>query len=179
MKDETLEMLKQDESILGIKGNKVIQYVDGRKKVYTINEEPSMTDQQYKEDTDVNNIIEKFRKTGQIMHVAQIQGKFADVADIQSLQESMVLVSKAQEHFAQLPGETRSQFGNSVINMVKFLADPANDEKAVKMGLKVKIKHQTPDQGLGGQDANPSPSEGTVQPAAGDSAPSGSDSASS
>ena len=41
---------------------------NGSIRVYTVNNEPSMTDQQFKDDCDVNSIVNKFTKTGHLTH---------------------------------------------------------------------------------------------------------------
>ena len=39
-----------------------------------------MTDQQFKDDCDVNFIVDKFTKTGHLTHLAKFQGMYADVS---------------------------------------------------------------------------------------------------
>ena len=50
---------------------------NGSIRVYTVNNEPSMTDQQFKDDCDVNFIVNKFTKTGHLTHLAKFQGMYA------------------------------------------------------------------------------------------------------
>jgi hypothetical protein len=108
---------------------------NGSKRVSTFNLEPSLTDQQWKEDADPNNIIEKYKRTGQLTYVSQIQGKFADVSDVQSLHEGLITVQKAKDDFMNLSSEIRKRFNNSVIEMVQFLNDPKNKKEAIELGL--------------------------------------------
>lgn len=109
---------------------------NGTKRVATKNDEPSKTDQSFKDEVNVNNIISKFNKTGQISHLAKKQGIYADLSEIQDLLTSRIQVQKAQEAFDSLPAEIRRRFGNSPVELVNFLQDPANDQEAVKLGLK-------------------------------------------
>lgn len=109
---------------------------DGKKRVYTVNEEPSKTDQSFQTECDVNHIVQKYLKTGRINHLARMQGQFADVSEIPDLLEAIKTVTSAQQTFDELPAELRRKFGNSPVNMVEYLQDPSNDIEAVKLGLK-------------------------------------------
>lgn len=108
---------------------------NGSIRVYTVNNEPSMTDQQFKDDCDVNFIVNKFTKTGHLTHLAKFQGMYADVSAIPDLAEAMQIVSTAQTAFDTLPAELRSRFGNSPVNMVEFVNDVNNKDEAIKLGL--------------------------------------------
>ena len=116
-------------------GKYILRRKDGSKRVITINNKPSMADQQWKDDCDTNKIIEKYRRTGQLTHVARIQGKFEDVSDVQDLHKSMIIVQKANDDFLKLSSEVRKRFNNSVTQMVEFLRDPKNIDEAIRLGL--------------------------------------------
>lgn len=112
---------------------------NGTKRVYTVNTEADMADQSFKMDCDVNFIVQKYLKTGQITHLAKNVGKYMDVSEIPDLQTALTTVQKAQEAFDSLPAELRARFANSPVEMVNWLQDPQNDEEAIRLGLKVKI----------------------------------------
>lgn len=95
-----------------------------------------VTDQQFADQVDINEIVAKFQKTGQISHLNKMQGMIADVSEIPDLLESMQTVTRAQQTFAQLPAVLRDRFGNSPVQLINFLQDPANDQEAVSLGLK-------------------------------------------
>lgn len=111
---------------------------NGTKRVYTTNSQVSKTEQQFAKECDVNEIMRKFMKTGQVTHLAKHQGQFVDVSEIPDLHTAMIQVAAAQQTFDLLPAELRKRFGNSPVNMVEFLQDPSNDDEAVKLGLKVR-----------------------------------------
>lgn len=108
----------------------------GKRKVYTVNKETSKTDQQWKEHCDVNYIMDRFAKTGQINHLAKRTGQYADVSGVHNLHESLCLVRKAEEEFKKQPAKVRARFHNNLEEMYEFLQDPRNDEEAVALGLK-------------------------------------------
>lgn len=110
---------------------------NGSIRVVTPVGEKSMTDQSFKDECDVNNIISKFKKTGNLTHVARIQGTYGDFSDIPDLQQAMQTVTDAQANFEALPSNIRSRFGNSPVEFLNFLSDPSNDQEAIKLGLKI------------------------------------------
>lgn len=117
-------------------GKYIFRKTNGRRKVVTVNNDPSKTDQQYKEDCDTNTILNKFMRTGQITHLAKRQGTFQDVSEIQDLSETLMIVKRAEQDFLQYPSKIRKKFNNSVTQMAEWLQDPDNNEEAVKLGLK-------------------------------------------
>lgn len=109
---------------------------NGSVRVVTRNEEPSKTDQSFLKETDINHIVSKFLKTGQMDTPRVGQGVYADITQFHDLPTAMNQVTKAQEAFDALPAKVRERFGNSPLQMVQFLQDPKNDDEAIKLGLK-------------------------------------------
>lgn len=107
-----------------------------RRRVYTENVKPSKTDQQYAKETDVNYILSRYQKTGQLTHISKIQGQYADVSSIPNLYQALQNVKLANDSFMELPAEIRKKFMNSPALMIEYLQDPANDSEAIKLGLK-------------------------------------------
>jgi len=109
---------------------------NGTKRVYTVNEEPSLTDGSQLQDTDVNVIMNRVLKTRDESILKQRQGQYADVSQIPNLGEAMMQVKEAEDAFSSLPASIRRRFGNSPVEMVSFLQDPQNDPEAIRLGLK-------------------------------------------
>lgn len=100
----------------------------------------SMTNQQFKEECDVNNILAKYKRTGLLSHVSRTQGQFGDFSTLDDYQTSLHKVMKAQESFGLLPSEVRNKFQNDPAKLIDFLSDSKNDEEAYKYGLKIKLE---------------------------------------
>jgi len=113
----------------------MIKRADGSVRVATVNDEPSLTQQSFKDQVDVNNIVKKYQTTGEWLHLTKKQGIYADVSEITDYQESLYKIARAQDAFMSLPGDLRQQFGNDPAQLLAFLQDPANREKAQQMGL--------------------------------------------
>lgn len=115
---------------------KVILRKNGTKRVVTVNDQPSKTDQSFKKDCDVNAIMNRFLKTGQISHLAKSQGQYIDVSEVQDLHNSLIQVNRAQAAFDALPAAIRKKMGNTPLGMMEWLADPENNAEAIKLGFK-------------------------------------------
>lgn len=96
----------------------------------------TLTQQQFKEECDVNNIIAKYTQTGSITHVRNAQaGVYADLTNIPDLQEARHIVMRAESAFAEIPAHVRARFGHDPQNMIEFLSKDENREEAIKLGL--------------------------------------------
>lgn len=107
---------------------------DGSRRVYTVNQQPSKTDQSYKTECDVNNILSKYVKTGEITHTARKPGSYADVSNVQDLLTSYQKIQTAQQKFNELSPKIRDRFQNPQ-KLIQFLQDPKNMDEAERLGL--------------------------------------------
>ncbi|AZL83008.1 internal scaffolding protein [Apis mellifera associated microvirus 22] len=123
---------------------------NGTTRVRTINIEPTRTQTQFKDQCDINQIIAKYKKTGEITHLSQKKGAYIDVSEIQDYQSALNVVLKAEEAFLTLPADLRKKFDNDPTKLISFLEDPKNDPEAIELGIK--NKPQT-------NELNPKPNE--------------------
>lgn len=117
-------------------GKLIMLRKNGTRRVFSVNRQPSKTDQQWAKEADMNSIIAQYQKTGQMPPMAKIQGQFADVSQIEDLLPSLMKVELAKNSFMKLPAHVRSRFGNKTENMISFLQDPSNNAEAIKLGLR-------------------------------------------
>lgn len=99
---------------------------------------PSMTIQAAAYDCDINVMVERHRKTGSyhgVMAVPSASPQYGDFSELPSYQDALQSVILAQDMFAGLPAVVRERFANDPAKMMDFLADTANFEEAVKLGL--------------------------------------------
>lgn len=113
---------------------KVILRKNGTLDIGSVNEEPSMTQQQYKESCDINNIIKQYAQTGELPLSNKV-GQFLDVSNVQDYQSALTTVYEAQKAFDQLPSNIRSRFENDPNQLIAFLEDDKNHNEAQKLGL--------------------------------------------
>lgn len=95
----------------------------------------SRAQQHFKEECDINNIVNTFMKTGQIPGDFRMpsHGDFLDaIDDFQTAQDAVIA---AREEFMRLPAQIRERFGNSPQALLGFLEDESNREEAKRLGL--------------------------------------------
>lgn len=122
----------------------VTRRANGTKRVCTINDEPSRTQQQFREKVNVNSIMAKYRKTGLIDHVRANPGVYADLTKLPDYQTAMQTVITAQSTFESVPANIRLRFDNDPGKMIAFLDDQQNYDEAVKLGLVIPKKPEPP-----------------------------------
>lgn len=98
--------------------------------------EPSLTQQQFKEECDVNRIV----RSNSFQPVNPLALRFEDVSEVVQYDEALSIVQKAQDSFSDLPADVRFRFQNDPSQMIAFLANPQNAEEAIKLGLMVEVK---------------------------------------
>lgn len=97
------------------------------------NHEPSLTQQSFEAECNINTIVERFGLTGQLPEPLSPQyGDFSNVSDFQS---AMNAIADANSGFMSLPGELRARFHNDPGELISFLENPANRDEAVSLGL--------------------------------------------
>ncbi len=108
---------------------------NGTIRIQTINDLPSKTDTQFKDDVDVNYIIDRFSKTGQLTHTNHQNMTYQDLSELEDLPTTLNLINKTKEQFHKLPAEKRKLFDNNPNTYVEFLSNPSNAETLQKIGL--------------------------------------------
>lgn len=108
---------------------------NGTLRVQTINVEPTMTQQQFKDECDINFIMEKYNKTGLINHINTKKGVYADLSEISDYRDMLDTVRHADDVFMTLPASTRKRFDNDPAKLISFLQDDKNYEEAQALGL--------------------------------------------
>lgn len=97
---------------------------------------PSRTQQQFKDECDVNNILRNYVNTGILTHTAATPPQFGDYSEMPTdYGEALALIERSREEFAGLPSEVRKRFDNNPLRLVQFLQDSNNREEAEKLGL--------------------------------------------
>lgn len=97
-----------------------------------------MTKQSFRAQCDVNTIVEKARATGLVSHVNSKKPSYMDCTAVPDYMSALNIVQTASDTFATLSAKVRERFQNDPGRLMSFLADPANTEEAIKLGLFVK-----------------------------------------
>lgn len=95
----------------------------------------SLVQQNAKDECDVNKILERFNKTGQLPNMIKQNPQFGDFTLVADYQESLNQVMFAQEQFAGLPSKVRARFENDPAQFLAFATNPQNLEGMIELGL--------------------------------------------
>lgn len=106
-----------------------------RKRVQVHFPEQTLTKQAFRDECNVNTIMQKYQKTGLLPHVNAHKGFYGDFTDVQDYQTSLNQVMAAQDMFSELPSSIRIQFDNDPAKFLHFVGDPENRDQMREMGL--------------------------------------------
>jgi len=101
----------------------------------TENKEPSMTNQADMKMADVN-VIMKRAEQGMAVAANVREPLYGDFTGVDSYHEMLSRIRAIERAFLAYPADLRNRFENDPQKMIDFLDDSANDEEAVKLGLK-------------------------------------------
>ena len=97
-------------------------------------EEPSLTQQHFKDETDINNILRQFNITG-LLPEAPLSPRYGDFTGIVDYHTALNAVIAAEDDFMALPAHLRARFQNDPENLINFLNDESNKDEAIQLGL--------------------------------------------
>jgi len=97
--------------------------------------EESLTHQEFKEESDINTIIDRFG-IGENPIEAQKWVTNVDIADApDNYMDVMNQLNEARDQFMSLPAKLRSRFENDAHQFVEFVSDPGNADEMLSLGL--------------------------------------------
>ena len=119
---------------------KILRNVRSHDKVFT---SPTMAQQQFKDECDVNHIMRKYTQTGIVEHVSRYSPQYHDVPHMSYL-EAANAVASANSMFEELPAKVRDNFKNDPARFLEWVQDPDNADKFHEMGLADPPKEMSP-----------------------------------
>jgi len=103
-----------------------------------------MTKQSFRDECNINKIMDKFQRTGLINHYAAHAPEYMDI-DPLNYHQAMNIIADANTMFEELPASVRAKFKNSPEEFLEFTSNPENIEELRKMGLaKPQVPTPTP-----------------------------------
>lgn len=97
-------------------------------------EGPGRTKQSFKAESDINNIMARYLKTGVLEFTQKNEPRYGDVTGFE-YQSAMQIVANAKSMFNELPAELRRRFQNEPAQLLAFVQNEANRVEAEEMGL--------------------------------------------
>jgi phage internal scaffolding protein len=97
-------------------------------------EDASLAQQHFKEECDINTILQKFNVTG-LLPENPLSPRYGDFSGISDYHTALNRVIAAQDEFDALPATLRARFENDPAQLIEFLENSDNRSEAEKLGL--------------------------------------------
>lgn len=100
--------------------------------------QPSLTQQHFKQEADVNYIVSRYLQTGQMENVNEQPPLYGDISSFGAefdLRAAYEAVGRAEEGFLMLPSDVRKKLDNDPSKLISWLSDESNRADAIKYGL--------------------------------------------
>lgn len=107
------------------------------KKRYQITfpEDSPFTKQSFKDECDINIILNRYQQTGEMPFINERSPQYLDATASMDFQTSMQYVAEAQSLFQELPSAIRNRFNNDPAQFLEFCSNENNRQEMAKMGL--------------------------------------------
>ncbi len=112
-----------------------------------------MAKQSFKDECDINNIMDQYRRNGIVDHVSEYAGQYGDFGNSVSFHEASNEVASAKSMIMSLPSNIREEFQNDPAQFLDFVSAEENWPAMQEMGL-------VPREDLEGGDGGDTPVEG-------------------
>jgi phage internal scaffolding protein len=97
-------------------------------------EDASLAQQHYKEECDINTILQKFNITG-LLPEQPLTPRYGDFTGIGDYHSALNRVLAVQDEFEALPAQIRARFDNDPAQLIEFLENSDNRPEAEELGL--------------------------------------------
>lgn len=102
---------------------------------------PSLTQQEFKESCDINNILAKFSVQAQALGVSisqlmpQDQGTYGDFSNLDDFQTAQNKIAFLNDQFSNLPSNVRRKFGDDLNVFIGAISDPTRVDELGELGV--------------------------------------------
>jgi phage internal scaffolding protein len=98
----------------------------------------SKTQQQYRDRTDIKNIMGTYQRGGRLP-IQSGSPMYGDFSEVGTYQQCLERVRAVQSEFENLPSGVRKRFRNNPAELIDFVMNEENREEAEKIGLIEKV----------------------------------------
>lgn len=105
---------------------------------------PSLTQQHFKDHTDIKILIDRYRSSDQIPYTMDKPPQYGDFVT-GDFTEVMQIITAAQDDFMNLSSDLRARFSNNPAKFLDFVVDPKNLDEMRRLGL-LRPDYSTPEE---------------------------------
>ncbi len=128
--------------------------------------QPSLTKQSFKDETDINNILKNYNKTG-LINTNNETPQYLDASMNMDFHQATNALITIQDNFDNLPAKIRKKFHNDPAEYLNFCSDPDNIEELRALGLAEPLEVPPPTQTNTQTNTPPPDEKSTPQPPSG------------
>ncbi|WNK13577.1 MAG: internal scaffolding protein [Microvirus sp.] len=96
--------------------------------------EPTLTQQNTAEQTDINYIVAQFTQTGYLPNAAKLP-TYGDFSSVSDFREALELINQAEDAFNSLPAAARAHFGNSPGDFLDYMQNSPELSLLTSLGI--------------------------------------------
>lgn len=96
--------------------------------------EPSLAQQQWKDECDINTIAKQFGLTGKMPQAVYLP-TFGDFTEVSDFQTALHTIQMAEASFLAMPAHVRERFNNDPQRFLEFTSDARNAAEIAALGL--------------------------------------------
>lgn len=122
----------------------------------------SATDQQFKKDCDINEMLRVYRITGNLP--TRQPPRFGDFSEVSDYMSNLQRMDEVRDMFSSLPASERAKFDGDVGKFLAFCQDPANAVRLVELGIVEGQVHKAEKPSVTAPSAKPSTGVEVVPP---------------
>ncbi len=144
--------------------NETLRPVSERPTAKNYEGEEALTKQEFKDECDINIIMRRYKKTGDLTHVRDHLGTGGDFSQVNDFQMSLNMLIDAQDQFDRLPAELRKHCDHDPAVFIDWVDNPENLQEAIRLGIfprDTPLPESTPEKAAG---PPPEPPETTPEP---------------
>lgn len=118
-----------------------------RPRVQTVNDMPSMTVQSDVHRTEIRSILAKYKQTGVVEHLRQVDLQFRDVSEFSDYADMAFQLKEAEKVFMAMPSKVREVFDHDMARWLDAAHDPEKLEalrpELEELGVMKKVQAAT------------------------------------
>ena len=111
---------------------------DGKRTKVALKCGKTMTQQNFKDECDINSIMSKYKVTGFLVDPLKLRTRkpqFGDFTSVPDYQTAQNVIVEGREAFEALPARIRKYFNNDPALYLSFISDVNNLDQALELGL--------------------------------------------
>lgn len=105
------------------------------------NTEPSLTQQHFRDECDLNTIMSQYTQSGLVPEGTSRTALYGDFSQVDDYLTALNTIENARNQFNELPARARERFKNDPLELLAFLQNPDNKPEAQRLGL---LKEEPP-----------------------------------